>query len=87
MSVPNEAVQWEGCCNVVFVRDKDYLKEGSPKVFHVRKVRLGAKDEKNTEIIAGVLPGEWVATGGSGLLLNELLRDNLGEGCACCRLK
>ncbi len=83
VSVPNEAVQWEGCCHVLFVRDKDYLKEGSPKVFHVRKVRLGTKDEKNTEIIAGVLPGELVVTSGSGLLLTELLRGSLGEGCAC----
>lgn len=87
VSVPNEAVHWEGCCHVVFVRDKDYLKAGSPKVFHVRKVRLGAKDAKNTEIIAGVLPGELVVTRGSGLLLTELLRADLGEGCACCHPK
>ena len=83
VSVPNDAVQWEGCCHVVFVRDKNYLKEGSPKVFHVRKVRIGAKDDKWTEIPAGVLPGEIVVTKGSGLLLTELLRGNLGEGCAC----
>ncbi|MCE9566492.1 MAG: efflux RND transporter periplasmic adaptor subunit [Planctomycetes bacterium] len=87
VSVPNDAVHWEGCCHVVFVRAKDYLKSGSPKVFHVRKVRLGAKDAKNTEIIAGVLPGELVVTKGSGLLLTELLRADLGEGCACCHPK
>lgn len=87
VSVPNDAVHWEGCCHIVFVRDKDYLKAGSPKVFHVRKVRLGAKDAKNTEIIAGVLPGELVVTKGSGLLLTELLRADLGEGCACCHPK
>jgi cobalt-zinc-cadmium efflux system membrane fusion protein len=82
VSVPNEAVHWDGCCSVVFVRDKDYLK--SPhKVFHVRKVRTGARDEKNTEIIAGVLPDELIVTKGSGLLLTELLRGSLGEGCAC----
>lgn len=81
VSVPNEAVQWEGCCNVVFIRDKDYLKSDY-KVFHVRKVRIGAKSEANTEIV-GVLPGELVVTKGSGLLLTELLRGNLGEGCAC----
>jgi cobalt-zinc-cadmium efflux system membrane fusion protein len=87
VSVPNDAVHWEGCCHIVFVRDKDYLKTNSPKVFHVRKVRLGAKDAKNTEIIAGVLPGELVVTKGSGLLLTELLRADLGEGCACCHPK
>ncbi len=83
ISVPNEAIQWEGCCHVVFVRDKSFLKEGSPKVFHVRKVRLGAKGDAWTEIPAGVLPGELVATKGSGLLLTELLRGNLGDSCAC----
>lgn len=81
--VPNEAVQWEGDCHVVFVRDKDYLKEGSPKVFHVRKVRLGAKNDRATEILAGVLPGEVVATNGAGVLRGELLRASLGEGCGC----
>ena len=83
VTVPGDAVQWEGCCHVVFVRDKDYLKPGSPKVFHVRKVRTGAKDERVTEVIAGLLPGELVVTRGSGLLLTELLRGDLGEGCAC----
>ncbi|MGL5095738.1 MAG: hypothetical protein ACRDD1_09130, partial [Planctomycetia bacterium] len=53
------------------------------KVFHVRKVRIGAKDDKNTEIAAGLLPRELVVTKGSGLLLTELLRGSLGEGCAC----
>jgi cobalt-zinc-cadmium efflux system membrane fusion protein len=78
--VPNGAVHWEGDCFVVFVRDKNYLKPGALKVFHTRTVRLGAKDEKQTEIIAGVLPGELVATRGSAALRAELLRGNLGEG-------
>lgn len=82
VSVPTEAVHWEGCCNVVFVRDRHYLKSDY-KVFHVRKVRVGARDDKNTEIAAGLLPGELVVTKGSGLLLTELLRGSLGEGCAC----
>lgn len=83
VTVPGEAVQWDGCCSVVFVRDVDYLKPGAPKVFHVRKVRVGAKTLAATEVIAGVLPGELVVTQGSGLLLTELLRGDLGEGCAC----
>lgn len=77
--VPNEAVHWEGDCFVVFVRDKNFQDEDAPKVFHVRKVRLGAKDSENTEIIAGVLPGELVATKSSGMLRAELLKNNLGE--------
>jgi cobalt-zinc-cadmium efflux system membrane fusion protein len=78
--VPNEAVQTEGCCNVVFVRDKGFLKDGAPKVFHVREVQIGAQDESNTELIAGILPGEIVATKGSGILRSQLLRNNLGAG-------
>jgi cobalt-zinc-cadmium efflux system membrane fusion protein len=78
--VPTAAVHWEGCCHVVFVRDKDFQKPDAPKVFHTRSVRVGAKDETTTEIIAGVLPGELVVTKGSGVLRAELLRGNLGEG-------
>jgi cobalt-zinc-cadmium efflux system membrane fusion protein len=78
--VPNGAVQWEGDCHVVFVRDKDFLKVGAPKVFHTRTVRIGVKDDKNTEVIAGVLPGELVAVKGSSALRAELLRGTFGEG-------
>ena len=83
--VPNEAVNWEGCCHIVFVRDKGYFdRKDSPRVFHIRTVRLGVKTEKFTEIIAGVLPGEVVATKGSDVLRAELLKNNLGEGCTAC---
>jgi cobalt-zinc-cadmium efflux system membrane fusion protein len=78
--VPATALHWEGCCHVVFVRDKDYLKPGSPKVFHTRTVRPGVRDGTQVEVIAGLLPGEVVATKGSGTLRAELLRSNLGEG-------
>jgi len=73
--VPSEAVQSSGGCQLVFVRDKDFLKPGGPTVFHARTVRVGAQDGSNTEIIVGVLPGEVVATKGSALLLNELLKN------------
>lgn len=81
--VPSSAVHWEGSCHVVFVRDKDF--ETSPyKVFHVRKVRPGAADPglngPVTEIAAGVLPGEVVATTNSGVLRSELLKNDLGAG-------
>ncbi len=83
LCVPRDAVQWEGCCNVVFVRDRNYLKDGAPKVFHARQVRVGASDDTHVELLAGVLPGEVVATKGSAVLRAELLRGGLGEGCAC----
>jgi membrane fusion protein, heavy metal efflux system len=78
--VPNEAVHWDGSCYVVFVRNKDFFKENAPKVFHPRTVRVGAKDDQYTEIIAGVLPGEVVASKGSAILRASLLKNNLGAG-------
>ena len=53
--VPREAVQSTSDANFVFVRDRDYLQDGKPKVFHVRQVRIGAKDEHFVEILAGAL--------------------------------
>lgn len=67
--IPTGASHWEGCCQVVFVRDKNYFDSPeSYKVFHVRSVRLGATNGQYTEIISGVLPGEVIATVGSDVL-------------------
>ena len=41
---------------------------------------MGATNDKYTEIIAGVLPGEVVATRNSAALRAELLKNNLGAG-------
>lgn len=80
--VPKEAVHWEGCCHIVFVRDKGFFASPeSPKVFHVRSVRIGATNDDRTEIIAGLLPGEVVVTKGSDVLRAQLLKNSLGEGC------
>lgn len=80
--VPSSAIHWEGCCHVVFVRDKDFFASpDSPKLFHVRTVRVGASEGNLTEIVAGVLPGEVVATKGSDVLRAQLLKNSLGEGC------
>lgn len=83
ITVPSEAVHWDGDCNVVFVRDKNFLKEGAPKFFHIRKVRVGVKDGGATEIIAGLLPGEVIASKNSVVLEAQLLKSNLGAGCGC----
>ncbi|MBC7353730.1 MAG: efflux RND transporter periplasmic adaptor subunit, partial [Thermogutta sp.] len=69
--VPESAVHWEGDCFVVFVRDRDF--DHLPyKVFHVRKVRIGRKvwheGREMREIVAGLLPGEVVATTNSFVL-------------------
>jgi len=80
--VPRSAVHWEGCCQIVFVRNRDYFAgPTSPKVFHVRTVRTGTTNGDMTEIIAGLLPGEVVVTKGSDVLRAQLLRNSLGAGC------
>jgi cobalt-zinc-cadmium efflux system membrane fusion protein len=81
--VPKEAVQSTSDAHFIFVRDKDYLKEGAPKVFHVRQVRICARDDRFVELLAGALPGEVIATKGSPVLLAQLLRSSLGAGCGC----
>jgi multidrug efflux pump subunit AcrA (membrane-fusion protein) len=78
--VPSTALHWEGCCHVAFVRDKDFFRNGSYKVFHTRSVRPGVVAKDHTEVIAGLLPGEVVVTEGSGVLRAELLKGNLGAG-------
>jgi cobalt-zinc-cadmium efflux system membrane fusion protein len=79
--VPSEAVQWDGSCHVVFVRDRRFFDKKDPKFFfHTRTVRPGVRDSKYTEIIVGVLPGEAVAAKGSGVLRSQLLKNNLGAG-------
>ena len=74
VAVPEEAVQWEGCCHIVFVRVRDDL-------FQVRKVRLGARGAGFIEVLVGVAAGEVVATRGSHVLKSEILRSRLGAGC------
>ncbi len=82
--IPTGASHWEGCCQIVFVRDKNYfVSPESAKVFHVRSVRLGAVNANQTEVLSGVLPGEVIATAGSDVLRAQLLKNNLGAGCDC----
>ena len=81
--VPRGAVQSTPDASFVFVRDKNYFDENSPKFFHVRQVRLGARDGESVELLAGVLPGEVSASQGSNVLLAQLLRSSLGAGCGC----
>ena len=78
--VPNEAIQTDGDCQIVFVRGKNYFDKDAAKVFHVRAIRPGTRNGQFTEVVVGVLPGEVVVTKGSGVLRSELLKNNLGEG-------
>jgi multidrug efflux pump subunit AcrA (membrane-fusion protein) len=80
--IPTGASHWEGCCQIIFVRDKSYFDSPeSHKIFHVRSVRLGAVNGNRTEVLSGVLPGEVIATAGSDVLRAQLLKNSLGAGC------
>lgn len=72
--VPKEAVQWEGCCNVVFVKRSDIL-------FEPRKVRLGYETERFFVVEEGVAMDEVIVTTGSFLLKTEILKGSIGAGC------
>jgi len=72
--VPKDAVQWEGCCNVVFVRE-------ASDVFRPRKVRLTKGDGSHYRVIDGLNGGEWIVVNGSYLLKTELKKSSIGAGC------
>ena len=75
IAVPSEAVHWEGCCHVVFVRVAD-------QIFQPRKVVVGVRQRGFTEIRIGLVAGEVVATRGSHVLKADVLKSRLGAGCA-----
>lgn len=81
--VPESSVQWDGENSLVFVRDARFFEKDRPKFFIARSVRLGVANDGFVEIIAGVLPGEVVASRGSDVLRAQLLKSNLGAGCTC----
>jgi len=74
LTVPKEAVQWEGCCYVVFAKV-------SGSVFVPRKVRLGFEGPDFYEVLSGLAEGESVVTKGSFLLKTEILKSSIGAGC------
>ena len=72
--IPKEAVQWDGCCNVVFIRRSDVL-------FEPRKVLLDYETETAFVAAEGVREGDTVVTTGSFLLKTEILKGSIGAGC------
>ena len=63
--VPNLAVQWDEGKYLVFVRIAD-------DTFEARPVELGTVTDKSTEIVAGLQPGDVIATIGSHVLKSEI---------------
>lgn len=73
--VPESAVQWDGCCNLVFVRQTD-------TVYQPYKVALGYKRNGHYVVEDGLLAaGDSVVTQGSFLLKTEILKGSIGAGC------
>ena len=72
--VPRDAVQWEGCCNVVFVRE-------SPDRCRPRKVELAAGSGPYYQVLSGLTPGDEVIVEGAFLLKTELTKTSIGAGC------
>ncbi|MBS1816121.1 MAG: efflux RND transporter periplasmic adaptor subunit [Acidobacteria bacterium] len=72
LTVPNTAVQEIDNEPVVFV-------QSGPEDFEKRNVKIGSKGDQNTEILAGVKPGERVVTNGTLQLKFEAMRGTLGD--------
>ncbi len=72
--VPAAAVQWEGCCHVVFLPSG----EGA---YLPRKVQLGGAAGAHVEVLTGLDEGDHVVTTGAFLLKTELLAGSIGAGC------
>lgn len=76
VTVPKSAVQWEGCCNVAFVRASE---DGTR--FKPARLTLGFDAGDRYEVLAGLSGGQTVVTRGSFVLKNEILKDSIGAGC------
>ncbi|MFH2050355.1 MAG: efflux RND transporter periplasmic adaptor subunit, partial [bacterium] len=72
--VPKDAVQWEGCCNVVFVKESDLR-------FRPHKVNLIGRMGEYYQVSDGVSGGDQVVVDGSFLLKTELMKSSIGAGC------
>lgn len=72
--VPKDAVQWDGTCNMVFVRE-------AAGAYEPRRVHLGLDAGTAYEVRAGLEPGEVVVTTGSFLLKTEVQKGSIGAGC------
>ncbi|MFQ5607214.1 MAG: efflux RND transporter periplasmic adaptor subunit [Candidatus Zixiibacteriota bacterium] len=72
--VPKSAVQWEGCCNVVFVKETDQR-------FRPRKVQFLDGEGQTYQVTSGVTAGEEVVVDGAFLLKTELKKSSIGAGC------
>jgi cobalt-zinc-cadmium efflux system membrane fusion protein len=74
VAVPCDAVQWEGCCNVVFVQE-------ATDRFRPHKVTITRGDRGYYNVSSGLQAGDVVVVEGSYMLKTELRKGSLGAGC------
>lgn len=72
--VPKDAVQWEGCCNVVFVRE-------TADRYRPRKVEFTDGPGSYYQVTSGLDAGEQIVVDGAFLLKTELRKSSIGAGC------
>lgn len=71
--IPIDAVQWEGCCNVVFIQE-------TPDRFRPRKVTVDYT-AGDFYAVRGIERGEMIVGKGSYMLKTELMKSSIGAGC------
>lgn len=81
LTIPEEAIQWEGCSHIVFILEKKEGKKEDNKeiVFETRRVKLGARREGYVEVTEGLKEGDTIAILGSHVLKSVLFKDRLGS--------
>ncbi|PCJ17700.1 MAG: hypothetical protein COB02_12845 [Candidatus Cloacimonadota bacterium] len=74
--VHKKAVQWDGCCNIIFVKK-------SPSSFEVKKVTLQSSGLYKDYYMAqgNLLENQEIVTTGSFILKTEILKGSIGAGC------
>lgn len=73
-TIPESALQTDGCCNLVFLQETLTL-------FRPKKVTLGAAASGFVQVRSGLVEGQTVVTDGSFLLKTEILKSSIGAGC------
>ena len=76
VTVPKSAVQWDGSCNIAFVRTGE---DGT--TYRPVQLTLGFDTGDHYEVLSGLSVGDTVVSAGSFVLKNEVLKDSMGAGC------
>lgn len=76
VTIPKDAVQWEGCCNIAFVKS-----DASGTTFTPARLVLAYDAGDRYEVTGGLSPGDTIVTRGSYILKNEILKNAVGAGC------